>query len=111
MTEYRRREAAMRPETNAPHAEKERSPMQYHLSPSWKLSTEHAASSYGIPVLVNCQTGEAFGPGDIVKAYPSHGFAPATDVVRRLAKTAHRDEEGARLISRFLAQRQEGPPV
>jgi len=89
--------------------EKRRYYMECHLSPSWKLSTEHAASSYGIPVLVNCQTGEAFGPGDIVKAYPSHGFAPAADVVRRLAKTSHRDEEGAQLISRFLAQRQEGP--
>lgn len=32
----------------------------------YKLSTEHPASSYGIPVLVD-ETGKAFGPRDIVE--------------------------------------------
>lgn len=45
--------------------------MQVNLSGSWELSTDHAASSYGQPVLVNRATGEAFGPGDILKPYPS----------------------------------------
>jgi hypothetical protein len=42
--------------------------MKATLAPSWDLTTEHAASSYGQPVLVNRGTGEAFGPGDILAA-------------------------------------------
>jgi hypothetical protein len=30
------------------------------------LTTEHAASSYGQPVLVNTETNEAYGIGDIL---------------------------------------------
>lgn len=85
--------------------------MERHLSPSWKLSTEHAASSYGIPVLVNCASGEAFGPGDIVKPYPSWGFGPARDAVSRMAKTAHLDGEGTKLVSLFLAHWPVAPQV
>lgn len=76
--------------------------MERQISPSWKLSTEHAASSYGIPVLVNCATGEAFGCGDIVKLYPSYGFGLASDQVRRLAKIARPDAEGVELLEKFL---------
>jgi hypothetical protein len=36
--------------------------METQLSPSLKPSTEHAASSYGIPVLVRSDTGDAFWP-------------------------------------------------
>lgn len=46
------------------------------------LTTEHAASSYGVPVLV--VGGEAYGPGD---ALPS-GF-PAGDLVRRFVNGAN----------------------
>jgi len=73
-----------------------------HLSPSWQLTTEHAASSYGQPVLVHRGTGEAYGPADIIKAYPSYGPMPAVDVVRRLAKTANLDKEGKALVARFI---------
>lgn len=31
----------------------------------WKLTTDHSASSYGIPVLVD-RHGEAYGPADII---------------------------------------------
>ena len=75
--------------------------MQVNLKPSWELSTEHAACSYGQPVLVNRATGEAFGPGDILKAYPSWGYMPAAATVERMAKTAKLDDEGRELVGRF----------
>ena len=80
------------------------------LSPSWKLTTDHAASSYGQPVLVNRTTGAVFGPGDVVNLYPSlpafifppYGFMPASDAVRRLAKLKQLDEEELALVGRFI---------
>jgi len=71
------------------------------LDRNWELSTDHAASSYGQPVLVHRATGEAYGPGDIVRLDPSHGYALAADAVRRLAKTARLDAEGQALVARF----------
>jgi hypothetical protein len=50
---------------------------------------------------VNRATGEAFGPGDILKPYPSYGFMPGSAAVRRLAKTANLDAEGEDLVARF----------
>jgi len=75
--------------------------VQVNLSGSWELSTDHAASSYGQPVLVNRATGEAFGPGDILKPYPSYGFMPAAEAVRRLSKTADLDADGRDLVAKF----------
>lgn len=77
--------------------------MKTTLSPSWELSTDHAASSYGQPVLVHRATGEAYGPGDIVAPYPSYGPMVAADAVRRMAKTAHLDADGRALVERFTA--------
>lgn len=68
---------------------------------SWKLTTDHAASSYGQPVLVNRATGEAFGPGDIVQCYPSWGYLPAALAVDRLAAAESLDDEQIALVSRF----------
>lgn len=76
--------------------------MERHLSPTWKLSTDHAASSLGIPVLVSCASGAAYGPGDIVKLYPSYGLGVASDQVRRLARTKQLDNEGEALVEKFL---------
>lgn len=75
--------------------------MRVNLSGTWELSTDHAASSYGQPVLVNRATGEAFGPADIVKPYPSYSFMPGTQAVRRLAKTVKLDAESQRLVAKF----------
>ena len=33
----------------------------------FELTTEHAAASYGQPVLVDRETGEAYGPADLVE--------------------------------------------
>jgi hypothetical protein len=75
--------------------------MKTILSPSWELSTDHSASSYGRPVLVKRATGEAFGLGDIVKLNPSYGYMTAGDAVRRLAGTKKLDAEGLDLVARF----------
>jgi len=75
--------------------------MTVKLSPSWTLTTEHAASSYGQPVLVHRTDGVAYGPGDIVKPYPSYGYMTAAAAVARLAKTARLDDEGKALVGRF----------
>ena len=50
----------------------------------WELTTEHAASSYGQPVLVNRDTGEAYGAADIVKCFPSWSYWPAWKAVNRM---------------------------
>jgi len=75
--------------------------MNVKLSPSWTLTTEHAASSYGQPVLVHRTDGVAFGPGDIVKPYPSYGYMTAAAAVQRLAKTARLGVKGKALVGRF----------
>ena len=74
--------------------------MQVRLSGSWELSTDHAASSYGQPVLVNLDTGDAYGPGDILQ-YPPDGYMTAADAVRRLATTVQLDADGLALVARF----------
>ncbi len=76
--------------------------MRVILSPSYELSTEHAASRYGQPVLVHRSTGEAYGPGDILKAYANYDWMPASRVVQRLAKAVHLTAEGQALVDRFV---------
>ena len=75
--------------------------MEIVLKPSWILTTNHAASSYGQPVLVNRGTGEAYGTGDIVKPYPSWDYTPAFHAVRRMMKTAVLSEEEKEICRRF----------
>ena len=76
--------------------------MKATLSPSGELSTEHAASRHGQPVLVNRRTGEAFGLGDVVTLSPSHDDVLAADGVRRLVQTAHLTVKGRALVARFV---------
>jgi hypothetical protein len=55
------------------------------LTPSWVLTTNHSASSYGQPVLVDRSTGEAYWPGDMV-APAGRDPQPATMFVHRLGE-------------------------
>lgn len=64
--------------------------MQVTLTPSYELSDEHSASSYGQGVLVNRKSGEAFGPGDIIRAYPCWPFQPASQAVERMTRRLDR---------------------
>lgn len=47
----------------------------------WRLTTDHAASSYGQPVLVS-PDGRAFGPGDIAGNFSQADLARALGVSR-----------------------------
>ena len=76
--------------------------MKATLTPSWELTTEHAASSGGQPVLVNLTTGEAFGPADLVRLHERKGMIPAALAVRRLAQAAELDTAERALVARFV---------
>lgn len=52
----------------------------------WKITTEHAASSYGIPVLV-APNGKAFGPDDEIALGEFDGIPPVQ--AKALAKELH----------------------
>ena len=79
--------------------------MTAQLSPSWLLTTEHAQSHDGLGVLVNRQSGKAYGPDDILADYASVGPQPATRVVERLAKGARLDEREREFVARFLGHK------
>jgi hypothetical protein len=76
--------------------------MKVQLAPSWELTTTHAGSSRGIPVLVNGATGIAYGPADIIQAYPRWGDLSAARVAKRMAPTAQLTEAGRRLLAVFV---------
>jgi hypothetical protein len=76
--------------------------MQVNLRSSWELTNEHAASSYGQPVLVNRGSGEIFGPGDILTPYPSWGFMIAAEAVERMAKTKKLTYDEQIFVDRFV---------
>jgi hypothetical protein len=76
--------------------------MKVTLLPSFELTTEHASSSYGQPVLVNRDTGEAFGPDDIVKCYSSWPHQPARRAVERMARRKKLSDDQKAFVIRFL---------
>lgn len=54
---------------------------------TWRWTTDHAASSYGQPVLVNDETGVAYGPGDnLATAEVADMLGISEGYVRRLAR-------------------------
>jgi len=77
--------------------------MMIQLAPSWILTTDHSASSYGIPVPVNRHTQNAYGSGDIVEPYPSWGMMPALQAVHRMIRISKPDLDAdkRKLIDRF----------
>ena len=78
--------------------------MKATLSPSWELSTEHAGSPAGQPVLVDRATGDAYGPDDVVESYPRMGWMPAALGVQRLAQAAELDAAQRALVARFIGR-------
>jgi hypothetical protein len=76
--------------------------MKLHLTPSWTLSDEHATSSYGKPVLVDRETGEAYGPGDIVQILPGGGYIPGYIAVRAFTEGESFSAEELAFIDLFL---------
>ena len=76
--------------------------MKVTLTPSFELTTQHAASSYGQPVLLHRPTGNVYGPGDTLEAYPRWGMQLGRDVVRRLSRTRQFSEAEQDLIRLFV---------
>ncbi|MGD0309096.1 MAG: hypothetical protein ABSC02_07380 [Acidobacteriota bacterium] len=75
--------------------------MKITLTPSFELTTEHAASSYGQPVLLNRNSGEPYGPGDIIKPYPSWPFMTAQTAVQRMTFGKHFTPEQQEFVRKF----------
>jgi hypothetical protein len=84
--------------------------MNIQLTPSYVLTTDHPCSSYDIPVLVNRSTGDAFGPGHMMQAYPSWPWQPAAHVVIRMLHGST-DKEALKAASLYLAQWPDGPQL
>ena len=76
--------------------------MKAVLSVTWELSTEHPASTYGQPLLVNRDTGEAYGPSDIVQVYGHMGRMVAAKAVQRLAPAAELNVAQRVLVAQFV---------
>ena len=67
------------------------------------LTTEHPASSYGQPVLID-EENEPYGPGDLLCQCENGcitGVILATDLVRQLAEDADLDAPGRAMVARF----------
>ena len=75
--------------------------MTVTLSPTWILSDAHATASYGQPVLINGETGEAYGPSDMVQLYPSHEPIIAKLAVMHLVRTLNLSAAERQAVSRF----------
>ena len=75
--------------------------MEIQLTPSYILTDESSSPSYGKPVLLNRQTGETFGPGNIIRAYPSWNYQPALDAVKRMAAILFLNREQRQFIDKF----------
>lgn len=87
--------------------------MTIQISDRYILTTEHAASSYGQPVLVRTTDQTAYGAKDLIDD-GLFGILPAVDVVREFAQsdilTAHFTHgaispkpEAIELVNRFMA--------
>jgi hypothetical protein len=75
--------------------------MKVTLTPSFELTTEHAASSYEQPVLVDRGTGLAYGPADIIVPYPSWGHMLARDAVGRMVATKKLGRKEQAMVDSF----------
>lgn len=76
--------------------------MKLTLSPSFELTDEHAASSYGQPVLVNRASNEAYGPSDILQPYVGWGYVPAKKAVERMARTKKLTYDEQAFVDKFV---------
>jgi hypothetical protein len=85
--------------------------MQVKLTATYFLTTDHAKSRFGQPVLINRTTGQAFLPSDAFIAYESWGKMPAAQVVNKMASWRDFSEEELTLIELFSGiQRQPEVP-
>jgi hypothetical protein len=82
------------------------------LTANYFLTTDHAKSRSGQPVLVNRATGQAFLSSDTLVAYESWQKMTAAQVVGKMASWRDFSVEERRLIELFVGiQRQHGAPT
>jgi len=74
--------------------------MLVKITPSYILTDEHGKSQFGVPVLVNMRTNEAYNPSELLQAYPTWGTMQAGDVVRSLV-----NEERFTHLEKFFIER------
>jgi hypothetical protein len=79
--------------------------MTVKLTPSFVLTTEHKKSVFGLPVLVNLRTGEAYMPSEVLEAYPSWGKMQARDVLRVMVKGKTFTDKERLFMERFTGSR------
>jgi len=71
--------------------------MRITLTPSYYLTDDLGES----PRIVHQQTGEDYGPDDILQWYPSWQMQPCRQSVRRAAATFKLNREQSALVARF----------
>jgi hypothetical protein len=74
------------------------------LTHSFVLTTEHKRSVFGLPVLVNLRTGEAYMPTEVLEAYPLWGKMQARDVVRMMVKGKTFSDKERHFMERFIGR-------
>lgn len=68
---------------------------------AWRYTTDHAASSYGQPVLVDDETGTAYGPGDLLTAGQTAENLGINE--RHVRRIAHAHGVGVTINGRLMA--------
>jgi hypothetical protein len=85
--------------------------MQVKLTATYFLTTDHAKSRSGQPVLLNRTTAQAFLPSDAFVAYESWQKMPAAQVVAKMTSWRDFSNEERGLLERFSGvQRQSEVP-
>jgi len=78
--------------------------MEVKITPSYILTDKHSKSQFGVPVLVNMRTNEAYNPSDLLQAYPAWGSMQARDVVRSLVSEKRFTDQERFFIERFTGK-------
>jgi hypothetical protein len=78
--------------------------MEVKITPSYVLTDKHSKSQFGVPVLVNMRTNEAYNPSDLLQAYPAWGSMQARDVVRSLVSEKRFTDQERFFIERFTGK-------
>lgn len=73
--------------------------MEVKLSAKFILTDQRPESSYGRPVLVDLESGQAYGPGDMIKTH--NGLRTGTAVVTLLINDKKFNDEQMEFIKRF----------
>ena len=79
------------------------------LTATYFLTTDHAKSRLGQPVLFNKATGQAYLPNDTFAPYESWPLMSATQIVNRMASWRNFSGEERHLIERFLGIHRQEP--